>query len=108
MILVISPASMIIIIVISSAYTIPALSPLGRLPVGAIVFLLTEKLEVAAAAQEATRCSAQRGRHLALQRGLRVIVRAALGLWNYERCRGVLLVGKCLGGRVQPNHHNPA
>jgi hypothetical protein len=63
-----------------------AISPLGRLPVGAINLCLTHKLQIAAKTIEAS--STQWRSYLTLQTRLWVIVRAALCLWNDPWRRG--------------------
>src|ERR1700716_3270059 len=66
-----------VIVVITVALTARTLLELRGLPVRAFAFALAEQLEVAVEAFEARR--PHRRRHLALQGGLRLVVRAAYG-----------------------------
>jgi hypothetical protein len=77
------------------------ISPLGRLPIGAIDLLLTDELQIAVKTLETS--SAQRRRYLTLQTCLWVIVRATFCFWNDPRCRGI--PGERLVGRAQPSEH---
>src|SRR6185312_3803719 len=83
----------IVAIPITPAVAIPAIvlvitlgvPELRGLPIGAVDFVLADEVEVAVEPVEAG--GAQRRGHLALERGLRMIVRAAFGLGNDERGR---------------------